>query len=219
MNSTLNTKNYESMMNYIDNLFLRYARLLVLRLDLSYRKNVDNPYMTENEFYAAYWQAKHDKEHLFNNMRTNQLFDHMVGNIWRLEYGTDKGFHYHCIFFFDGSQVREDIPLANRIGQYWSNNITQGRGLYHNCNLHKDDYNRCGIGMMNWNDFELIDNLKSATRYLVKPDDYLNTFTNNIDIGRTFGRGTIQEKTETRGRPRQRNVLSSLETGKIELVL
>ena len=204
-NPLLNTKNYQSMCQYINNLFSRYARLLVIRLDLGYRKDVDIRYMTENEVYAAYWQAKTDKEHLFNNTRTNQIFDNMVGYIWRLEYGIDKGFHYHCIFFFDGSKVQQDINIADMIGMYWQNVITQGRGLYHNCNRHKKKYGKCGIGMINYYDEVLINNLKLAAQYLVKPDEHLSAFMNAMNIGRTFGRGIIQEKTETRGRPRQLN--------------
>ena len=206
MNTELNMKNYQSIMDYIYNLFSRYARLLVIRLDLGYGKDVDTPCMTENEVYAAYWQAKEDKEHLFNNMRTNQIFDHMVGYIWRLEYGEEKGFHYHCIFFFDGSKVRQDISRANMIGEYWANNINQGNGVYHNCNRRKKKYKYCGIGMINHYDTALIDNLKEyVVKYFVKPDEYLNRLMNAMNIGRTFGRGIIQERTETRGRPRQLN--------------
>ncbi len=196
------TKNYQSMTSYIDNLFLRHSRLLVVRIDLAYRKNIDVRFMNTNEVYEAYWQATEDREHLFRNMRSNRLFNHMVGYIWRLEYGNEKGFHYHFIFFYDGSAVQQDITIARMIGQYWENNITQYRGLAYNCNAHKEKYERCGIGMIDWKNFELIANLKLAAQYLAKPDEYISTFMTDIDIGRTFGRGTIKERTETRGRPR-----------------
>ncbi len=201
---SLITKNYQSMVNYIDNLFSRYARLLVIRIDLAYRKDVDTHFLNDEEIYQKYLQAKIDREHLFRNMRSNSIFNHMIGYIWRLEYGEDKGFHYHFIFFFDGSQVREDISIGRLIGEYWVNVITQGRGLYYNCNAHKDEYKYCGIGMINWNNFELIANLKRAAEYLNKPDDYMTTYMQNMEIGKTFSRGTVRERTETRGRPRIR---------------
>lgn len=56
--------------------------------------------------------------------------------------------------------------------------------------------------MISWKNFELITNLKLAAQYLAKPDEYISGFMTDIDIGRTFGRGTQREKTETRGRPR-----------------
>ena len=43
------TQNYRSMDDYIDNLFSRYSRLLVLRVDLDYRKDVDVRFMNEAE--------------------------------------------------------------------------------------------------------------------------------------------------------------------------
>ena len=199
---SLITKNYQSMTSYIDNLFSRYARLLVVRIDLAYRKDVDVRFMNEAEIHQKYLQAVEDREHLFRNMRSNRLFNHMIGYIWRLEYGNEKGFHYHFIFFYDGSAVQQDITISRLIGEYWVNVITQGRGLYYNCNAHKEEYKYCGIGMINWNNFELIANLKLAAQYLAKPDEYISAFMTDIDIGRTFGRGTLKERIETRGRPR-----------------
>lgn len=206
------TTNYQSMCDYIDNLFLRYARLLVLRVDLDYRKNIDVPFMNTNEVYEAYWQAKEDREHLFRNMRSNSLFDDMVGYIWKLEYGEKAGFHTHMVFFYDGSQVREDITIAKTIGDYWKNVITQGRGLAYNCNAKKEKYKHCGIGMINHYDIQLIEYLKNdVVSYLAKPDECISKFMTDMGIGRAFGRGTLKEKTETRGRPRIRTQHNSIQ--------
>jgi hypothetical protein len=127
----------------------------------------------------------------------------MVGYCWKLEYGGEKGFHYHMIFFYDGSKVQQDTNIARMIGEYWMNVITQGKGLYYNCNADKGKYERCGIGTINHYDTELIENLKLAAQYLAKPDDYLRDNASNIEVDRTFGRGVMREKTENRGRPRK----------------
>lgn len=196
-------KNHHSLMAYIDNLFRRHSRLLVLRVDLGYRKDIDNSLLSELEIYEKYWQAKVDREHLFGNMRTNKLFDHMVGYVWKLEYGIDKGFHYHMMFFFDGSKVRQDINIARMIGEYWVTVITHYRGLYYNCNARKEeDYaSYCGIGMINYYDAELIENLKMAASYLIKPDDFTKMKVPNIE--RTFGKKQIPDKVTDSGRPRK----------------
>jgi hypothetical protein len=198
--SYLTDKNYQSMVNYIDNLFERRSRLLVMRLDLSYRKDIDTPFLNEVEIYHSYCQAKADREHLFRNMRSNSIFDEMIGYIWKLEYGKEKGFHYHFIFF-KNSEDKQDITIARRIGEYWANVITQGRGLYYNCNADKGKYRYLGIGTIDRSHTDSITNLKhKVVPYLVKPDENLRVL--RIDIDRTFGRGEMQEKTETRGRPR-----------------
>ncbi|MDN3234319.1 inovirus-type Gp2 protein [Pseudomonas sp. WAC2] len=83
-------KNHKELTKYIDALFERYSKLLVLRIDLSYSK--ENSKTTQAE-------AARDREHLFENARSNKLFADMVGWIWKLEHGPEKGFHYHMMFF------------------------------------------------------------------------------------------------------------------------
>lgn len=191
--------NLEGTMRYIDSLFEHYSRLLVVRLDLGYQQG--NYIQCHDDREAKYWEAKNDFKHLLNNAKMNSLFDHLVGHIWTLEYGPDKGFHYHVFLFFDGSQVRHDVHLARMIGDYWEHSITGNRGAYWNCNAEKDGYFRCGIGMIHFNDVEKINYLKQAAAYLVKVDHYARLLT--PDHGRTFGRGTIlPPRTATVGRPR-----------------
>ncbi|MDX8128018.1 inovirus-type Gp2 protein [Methylomonas sp. OY6] len=190
-------KIHGGMMRYIDSLFEHYSRLVVIRLDL----HEDGPIMSRDDIEKKYWQAKYDFNHLLNNAKMNSLFDDMVGYIWSLEYGPERGYHYHLVLFFDGSQVRDDVYLAWQIGEYWHSIITNGRGSYWNCNVNKEDYHYLGIGMIHYSDVEKINNLKQAAAYLIKVDHYVRMLT--PDNGRTFGRGEIlPPRTSTVGRPR-----------------
>jgi hypothetical protein len=182
-------KNYKELTEYVDALFERHSRLLVLRVDLSYSK--ENSKTTQTE-------AKRDRERLFENARSNKLFGEMVGYIWKLEHGPEKGFHYHMMFFFDGSKVREDITLAKRIGEYWTEVITKGRGLYYNCNAVKLAYKSCGIGMIEHADGNLREGLRNAVVYLTKTDLYMKLQTE----GRGMGKGLYPIPKGSRGRPR-----------------
>lgn len=182
-------KNYKELMKYVEALFERYSRLLVLRVDLSYSKENSNVTLAE---------AKRDRERLFQNSRSNNLFDAMVGYIWKLERGPEKGFHYHVMFFFDGAIVREDVTLAMRIGQYWMDVITKGRGLYFNCNADKRKYIKCGVGMINYYDETLREGLREAVVYLAKTDLFMKLQTE----GRGMGKGLYPSPKDPRGRPR-----------------
>jgi len=183
-------KNYKELTSYVDALFERYSRLLVVRVDLSYQKQ--HAQTTQAE-------AKGDREHLLQNTRSNKLFDDMVGYIWKLEHGAEKGFHYHMIFFFDGSKVRQDITKALLIGQYWTNVVTKGRGLYYNCNADKSRYKSCGIGMVHNADSLMRDSLTSlAVPYLTKADLYMKLQT----TGRGMGKMERPRQKDPRGRPR-----------------
>lgn len=202
----LSKKNYRSLMKYIDNLFMRHGRLLVLRVDLHYLYDDAIPFMATDKIYQKYWQVKKDREHFFNNMRSNKFFDNLLGYAWKLEYGTQKGFHYHMMFFFQGAKVQEDSNLAMKIGKYWTDVVTKGRGLYYNCNrkARKDTYDNLGIGMINHYDTELIENLKKAAHYLAKTDYVARLFVLDEDgkKGRTFGKSEMKERTTHSGRPR-----------------
>lgn len=182
-------KNYKELTEYVDTLFECHSRLLVLRVDLSYQKQYSKTTQAE---------AKRDLKHLFENARSNKLFGEMVGFIWKLEHGSEKGFHYHVMFFFDGSKVREDITLAKRIGQYWTDVVTRGRGLYFNCNAGKLAYKSCGIGMVDHTDAALRKGLRNAVIYLTKTDLFMKLQTE----GRGMGKGLCPSPKGPRGRPR-----------------
>ncbi len=194
-------QNHKSLTDYIDKLFKQYARLLVIRVDVSYAK--DDGSMTEFQMKKRLEEVAADRKHFFANMRSNKLFEDKVGFVCKLEYGLEKGFHYHMFFFYDGSKVREDISLARMIGEYWKNDITKGRGLYFNCNAKKDEYKYPGIGMINHYEIELLANLKMAASYLTKTDYYAKVATKKGNM-RTFFKGAVKAKTGNQGRPRVR---------------
>ncbi|MGE4969216.1 YagK/YfjJ domain-containing protein [Yersinia enterocolitica] len=186
-------KNQRSAFSYIDNLFDRYAKLLVVRVDLSYQR-------AANKQITATLARQH-RERLFHNMKSNRLFEHVVGYIWKLEFGEYKGFHYHMIFFFDGAKVREDVTLARLIGEYWRDSITEGTGLYFNCNARKADYRINGIGLVSHADNAMREGLRRAVTYLTKVDTFARLTL--PDKGRTFGKGErMKLPDKKRGRPR-----------------
>jgi len=192
-------KNHEGMMRYIDSLFEHYSRLQVIRIDLGYNKG--NTIQSLSDITHKFWEAKYDFKHLMNNAKMNSLFDPVVGYIWSLEYGPEKGFHYHLILFLDGSLVRDDVCFAWTVGEYWQSVITNGRGTYWNCNAHKKDYKQCGIGLIHYSEVEKINFLKQTAAYLIKVDYYARLMAEGN--GRTFGRGKIlPPRTGSVGRPR-----------------
>jgi len=114
--------NHEQICRLIGGLFERHSRLLVLRVDLAYTA-FDMPTID-------YETARYHREQLCRAFHTDSLFQHMVGYAWKLEWQPQKGFHYHWLFFFDGHQCREDITVAQRIGELWAGPITGRQGLY-----------------------------------------------------------------------------------------
>ena len=168
--------------SHIDSLIEKRCKLLVLRVDFSYRKDLVGQITLD--------EAKRDLEHFLSNRRSKpSLFENMDGYIWKLEYGPDKGYHYHLVLFFNGSKHQSDYYLAREIGEYWKHCITKGRGIYFNCNAKKSDYWHIGIGMIRRDDDTMISNLKHRViGYLVKSDQYL--MAKRLGNNRCFGMGS-----------------------------
>jgi hypothetical protein len=153
-------RNFQSLQMYVDDLFVRWSRIVVIRIDLSYRQELD----------VTYERLKTDLATFYNNRRHNALFDYECGFIMKIEYGLEKQLHVHACFFFDGHKRRgdADVYLAQSIGDYWQNTITHGDGIYWNCNANKRDYRYNGIGLVEHFDHDKRNNLNRAMEYLCK---------------------------------------------------
>jgi len=195
------SNNKNSLLKYINALFKAHSRLLVIRIDLSYKKN-PTPYLKKNEFCKQLEKAQEHRHKLIQHLKRKQLKDAFVGYAWKLEYGLEKSFHYHMIFFLDGSKYRKDIEIAKSIGEYWVEQITEGNGLYWNCNANQDNYRANGIGTVNYYDKDKRKNLEQASLYLIKPDYFVRVFMPNG--GKTYDRGQMPKNIETRGRKRSK---------------
>lgn len=180
--------NYHSMRTYIDNLFMHRSRLLVVRVDLGFCAN------TQGQYDAEY--ARECFQRFLNNRRRNQIFDAEVGYLWSLECGPDKGFHYHCIFFFDGHLRQHGSFIGREIGKYWKSAITAGEGHYScsNDNIERlaQQGSPIGIGMIERNNPVQRENLVWAATYLIKDTDESamhRMLPDGLRGFRTFGRG------------------------------
>ena len=126
----------------------------------------------------------------------------LVGYVWKLEYGADKAFHYHMIFFFFFSNHRQDVKIAKSIGEMWKHEITNGKGIYWNCNAKKKHFEKNGriaTGKIKHDDQKLRENLNLMASYLTKPDYFVKLTLSNGT--RTFGKGSKPKKIKA-GRPR-----------------
>lgn len=193
------TENKKEAFRLVDSVFRTYAKVLVVRLDLSYRKSASRPLDLQN---ISHKDVNQHLRSLLRTVRGKVFKDSLITYIWKLEYGPMKGYHYHTFFFFDGSKVKGDIALADMIGEHWNTVVTEGIGGYFNCNKIKDAYRRLAIGMIDHRDGPKIDYLKNkALDYLMKADYYVRPIASNRI--RTFGKGAIKKRNATRsGRPR-----------------
>lgn len=192
---TPNKRNQRRLHHLIDQLFDDYSKLLVVRLDLY----IGNEYAEINTY--EYMNAAFDR--LRNNMRFNRLFEHYITYTAKLEYGTDRRWHYHVVFFFNGQRIRYDYGLAKSIGNYWINVITDGLGGYHSANMNKGGYRVFAVGMIVHGDSQGKANLKEALKYLVKEEEGEPV---RLDAAgkayRSYRQGVYKPRDSRLGRPR-----------------
>jgi len=187
------TENYNELSSYVNDLFNLHARMLVLRVDLSY---VEAFRVEGGITFDDAWQHRSSLLKDLNKGR----FGHLLGYAWKLEKGERKGLHYHLLLFFDGAQVRQDVVLARMIGEHWNTVVTEGRGSYYNCNAFKKSYERCGLGMISHTDALAREGIREIVLYMTKLDEY---FKLSVPGVRCFGK-SVRPKIPhiRRGRPR-----------------
>lgn len=213
--------------NYINGLFDYRSRLLVIRIDLSYRKgllvtphneygffkrltikrDMNKPFVrpVQKLKFLKDWslEVQRHRDMLIKQLK-KQYLKGFIGYMWKLEYTEIKSFHYHMMFFLDGSKHREDITIAQNIGELWVNEITQEDGVYWNCNAYKNKYRKLGVGMISNDDAVLRENVLDTALYLVKKDYLIRSVMFNAK-NRAFGKGQIPEKSKS-GRPRKESM-------------
>jgi hypothetical protein len=150
---------------YTDSVLDRYARTVVVRVNLYYLK--------ESQARQCVEQVFDDLDRFVAERERNPIFQYETGFICAVEQGESRGYHIHAAFFFNGAEVRGDIYKARQIGELWER-VTQGRGYFDSCNQDKGKYGEMlGIGVIHRNDREVRANVHYAMRYLVKDDQRL----------------------------------------------
>ncbi len=187
------SRNQRSIATYVNSLFDQHAKLLVIRLDISYRK-------------AYYDQLTLDLVTEDRNCylrRVQNKYPALLGYIWKLEFGVDRRFHTHITFIFNGAVHQRDISLGIALGELWKD-ITDNNGSYFNCQVRREEYRNWGadgIGMVHYSDTVKRIHLINALSYLTKLDTQILAI---LPAGRrTFGRMERPSCQPRLGRPRR----------------
>lgn len=149
---------------YTRSILGRYARTLVLRVDLGYHKD------RSVSIADVYFHLDRLRDGIHRRL---EIFQDMLGYAICIEQGgVHGGYHLHVAIFLPGHLHQRDGFLAKQLGKMWSE-ITEGAGRHHSCNAEKDFFERRGlrgVGMMYRNDEHGCDNVVNAVGYLADPD-------------------------------------------------
>lgn len=190
----------EKAISIINKCFAERSRLLVLRVDLGYRKG---RFIESEDFIKDMERVKNEWRIMSDRIKSGKVIPNVMAVFGKLEYGVLAGFHYHLVVIMKGSDHQQDINYAKMLGQYWYGEVTGGEGRYFNCNRIKHRYKKLGIGTINYHDKGKVDALKEVViDYVVKSDYYMSAL---LPARKTFVQlsCTKKESMGRRGRPRR----------------
>lgn len=168
-------KNKQRVSAYITEAFKKHARILWIRIDVGYMSYHKDTTLLDRTF-ATFESIKQQIKALLKQDAPHGLFKNRIGYIYKIEYGRDKGYHGHILIALDGKHHCQGISIAKTIGEHWKE-ITNGHGVYYNCNQRWEKQPYSGIGMVHREDKEKRKHLMRAASYLTKPDDFIRLTT------------------------------------------
>jgi hypothetical protein len=186
-------KNQQSLFEYASTLIHHYARTLVVRVDLSIKKEYQALYNIQafNLALEVLLRRIADQDSCFSGLH---------GYAWALEHGTSKGYHCHLLLMYDGNIHRGGFEMGQWVGECWEQ-ITHGCGYIFNCN--RSDYmaiyeamGSLGIGMIHRHDEIKLNNfLNYVVPYLVNGEkEEQHPRVKDSAYMRSFGKGVIDSK-------------------------
>lgn len=225
--------NADRLNAYIPALFEKYGRLVFVRIDLEYKKYAlskaevnaaadellamgQGPLSKREdqrgedflpvEYRADIGEIVQDRERLMTNLRKKKsIFKDLVGYVIRIECSMRGVYHMHAAFIFGHSMVQQHEWMGEQIGQYWNNDITEGRGHYHNCN--RNNYPNYTVGIVEYHEADRRAALMETLCYLAKKDQFVHVKPSKR--GKMFTTGQVPKMREKRlGRPRKKGFIS-----------
>ncbi|QDK97023.1 inovirus Gp2 family protein [Acinetobacter tandoii] len=186
-------KNQRSLFDYTSTLIHHYARTLVVRVDLSIKKEYQALYNIHafNQALEVLLRRIADQDTCFSGLH---------GYAWALEHGVSKGYHCHLLLMYDGNMHRGDFEMGQWVGECWEQ-ITHECGYIFNCN--HSDYKAIyeamgtlGLGMIHRNiDSEVNNFLNYVVPYLVSAEkEQQHPRVKDPAYTRSFGRGVANSK-------------------------
>ncbi len=170
------------------------SRHLILSLTLSYKETFRSKITLED--------VQHHIKRLLNNRKNNTLLNGIKGYVWKIEEGENTGLHVHILIAYS-TITSHDIPIADKIGEYWEAVITDGMGQYWNSNRSKIKQELLGygsgVGQINHHDTEKREALRKNLAYLMKSSQYLKQ--KSCAKARVVAMSRMPEKSSA-GRPR-----------------
>lgn len=87
---------------------------------------------------------EHRREFVENQLgKDKELFEHLIGYVWKIEQSEDGVIHHHVLLIFDGQYVKDEFVALDRISERWGA-ITDGAGFVNSSHFEKREFKEGG---------------------------------------------------------------------------
>lgn len=183
-------RNAISLKRYLDCLMTHYSKLLLVRVDLSYKNEC------AHQISLVTFDA--DIKRLLEYIRNRrQCFEGAHGFVWVLEQGeVEGGYHCHLLLIYGANKSQSGWYYADQAGRLWRQ-ITRDKGLSFNCHdsayiqkfVDKGTY---ALDVVSRDDSAKRYNVIKMVNYLVKNKQHLCA--KSLGRKKTFGHGKFKTK-------------------------
>ncbi|AVH14901.1 YagK/YfjJ domain-containing protein [Acinetobacter indicus] len=199
-----NQRNRKSVFKYFDGLIERHCKLLLVRVDLSYRTGHDPSIERFTQDIKRLIKRVQDKDTIFKDQ---------VGYAYRLEQGGESsGYHCHLLVIYNGSVRWNDSYLGMRIGELWKKKITCSDGKFFNCN--QSDYrqyhqqkDQWGLGLLERSDLDKRRKAQKMLAYLADPEKDDQYIRGPLLGMRQFRKGQLKKEQRKRKNRRSQKII------------
>lgn len=152
---TLNRK----LRRHQDQLFERYSKLLMLRVDFSYLQDSDSH--GEGDIHSTVAD-------ITLLIQRSQDIKGLVGYAWVLEHTERHGFHIHAAFYLNGQKHRRAWIVYETLRDTWKY-VTWGEGHTHRCEP-REEYRARGEWVTAYDDIKGRKSMQYILSYLSKQE-------------------------------------------------
>ncbi|UTI07587.1 inovirus-type Gp2 protein [Enterobacter hormaechei] len=152
---TLNRK----LRRHQDQLFERYSKLLMLRVDFSYLQDSDSH--GEGDIHSTVAD-------ITLLIQRSQDIKGLVGYAWVLEHTERHGFHIHASFYLNGQKHRRAWTVYETLRDTWKY-VTWGEGHTHRCEP-REEYRARGEWVTAYDDIKGRKSMQYILSYLSKQE-------------------------------------------------
>ena len=146
-------------------------------------------------------QAVQDRNEFLKRARDSGIFPEHSRYIWFLSDHQQKGFTHHFYILCDTNYVHNPDEMVDRIGRFWTEDITNGAGIYFSCEEFVDEkfHLKLGMGVVTAENNSVAQDFIFGLRYMCTREMYRCFYTDSII--ETFGSGTFRNKKKVSSYP------------------